>query len=127
MALLVRTVDKRTVGEASGEGIGDERGTGGSTSSCTLRSAEVVCAAKLSGRAVASIGVVDDGAAPYFFLHSAVVCVVDRGWFVHEPAGCLSVLVSPCAGFAAAAAADAGAFLPLPEEDAEEKDVEDEA
>ena len=35
--------------------------------------------------------VFDGGADPYFCLHSAVVCDVEVGCFVHEPTGCLAV------------------------------------
>jgi hypothetical protein len=50
------------------------RGTGGSTSSCTVRGAEANSAAKSDGRAAPSMVVVDGGADPYFVLHSAAVC-----------------------------------------------------
>jgi hypothetical protein len=76
-------------GDGSESGVTGGRGMGGSTSSCTLRSDEVGSAACWSGRAVASMGSSDAGAAPYcpFLLHSPVVWVVDVGWWVQEPAG----------------------------------------
>ena len=49
------------------------RGTGGGTSSCASRDAEVDGAALCVCRAAPSMCVVDGGAGPYFFLHSAVV------------------------------------------------------
>ena len=84
-----------------------ESGMGGGTSSCTVRaegSGTAVCVC----RAAPSLCVVDGGADPYFSLHSAVVCVVEVGCFVHEPTGCLAV-----AGLASEPAEDAG-FFTLP-------------
>jgi hypothetical protein len=71
------------------------RGTGGSTSSCTLRGTGVVGAAKIRTRAAPSRVAVDGGAARYFFRHSAVVCVVECGWLVQEPAGWAPSLALP--------------------------------
>ena len=68
---------------------------GGNTSSCTPRGAEADSAAVSDSRAAPSMGVVDGGADSYFFLQSAVVCVVDKGWFVHEPAGNLGAAGEP--------------------------------
>ena len=48
-------------------------------------------------RAASSMCVDEGGAGPYFFLHSAVVCDVDAGWLVHEPAGCLAAAGEPFA------------------------------
>ena len=70
----------------TGEGV---RGMGGGTSSCTLRVSGV--RAERERSAASSMCVVDDGADPYFSLHSAVVCVVEVGCFVHDPTGCLAV------------------------------------
>ena len=57
----------------------------------------------------------DAGATPYFFIrHSAVVCVVDSGWLVQEPAGCLAV------GFLALSAV----LLDLPSFDEEGEEFE---
>jgi hypothetical protein len=77
--------------------IGD-RGTGGNTSSCTLRGVEElrVGVAKLNERVTSLIGDVNDDAGPYFLLHIDVSCVVDRGWLVQEPAAnVLSFPVAP--------------------------------
>lgn len=68
---------------------GEGRGMGGSTSSCTLRSAEGGSAAKWEACAAALMGRVNAGADPYADRHSAVVWVVDVGCLVQEPAGCL--------------------------------------
>ena len=57
----------------------DKSGMGGGTASCTLR-AEGSVAAECELRAAPSLCVADGGADSYpFFLHSAVVCVVEAG------------------------------------------------
>jgi hypothetical protein len=75
------------------EGGSDEwfrdKGTGGGTSSCTLRSAEAKSTAGLIVSAAAEMGRIAAGADPYFLLHSSVLCVVESGWLVQEPAGYL--------------------------------------
>ena len=89
----------------AGEGVS---GTGGGTSSCTSRVQSDATVVR-ERDAASSMCVFDGGADPYgFSLHSAVVCDVEVGCLVQEPAGCLDV-----AGLASELAADAG-FFALP-------------
>jgi len=59
-------------------GIMVGRGTGGNTSSCTLRGVEEIGVAELTVRVASLIGVVNEDAGPYFFLHIDVSWVVER-------------------------------------------------
>jgi hypothetical protein len=89
------------------------RGTGGNTSSCTLRGVEEIGVAELKGRVASLIGDVNEDAGPYFFLHIDVSCVVERGWLVHAPAANVLTLPPDPAFFFSAAAV----FLPLVDAD----------
>jgi hypothetical protein len=67
--------------------IGD-RGTGGDTSSCTLRGVEELSVAKGDERVTSSIGKVDADAESYLpLMHMDVSCDVEVKWLTQEPAG----------------------------------------